>query len=308
MKVSVVIPCYNRSWALAGAIATVMSQQHEDWEIIVVDDGSEDVELSQEIVDQIGDSRIRLVRHAENRGQTAATNTGMAMARGEGIALLDTDDRWHESKLELQIQRFRQEGDPLAVIYPQSVLITNSDKVIKRTVMPDSEIRNGERVTDYLFCGRGFIQSSGIFFSREVANKVVMREGLRRHTDYDFLIALEQYGCRFFMVHQPLVEVDWIDVHLRKKGRSMEPSFQFLEVNSQSFSSRSRTSFVLQQVVLPLLSDRGDRSQLIKGLIQLNPLLIGVVGYLKLLSIAIFGDERLLRGAISVRNGLRLRS
>ena len=101
-KVSVVITTYNRAALLPRAIRSVLAQTYEDYELIIVDDCSTDD--TPEVVQRFADSRIRAVRHSDNRGQSAAVNTGIRLARGEYIAFLDDDDEWVDRKLSRQVR------------------------------------------------------------------------------------------------------------------------------------------------------------------------------------------------------------
>lgn len=98
VKVSVVIPTYNRAAYIRQAIDSVLQQTMTDFEIIVVDDGSTDD--TREVVAGYGE-RIRYLRTA-NGGPARARNAGMAEARGQYIAWLDSDDTYHPAKLALQ--------------------------------------------------------------------------------------------------------------------------------------------------------------------------------------------------------------
>lgn len=99
MMISVVIPLYNKSQWIVGTIQTVLNQRFQDFEIVVVDDGSTDDGPSK--VKSIGDCRIRLVCQS-NAGVSAARNRGIEEARGEFIAFLDADDEWHPNYLATQ--------------------------------------------------------------------------------------------------------------------------------------------------------------------------------------------------------------
>lgn len=99
-RISVVIPTYDRPSYLRGAVETAVGQTWSDVEVVVVDDGSNEA-YAATVVDSFGD-RVRLVRHDENRGLSAARNTGVRATEGEYVAFLDDDDRWHEEKLSRQ--------------------------------------------------------------------------------------------------------------------------------------------------------------------------------------------------------------
>lgn len=100
-SVSVIIPTYNREQTLGRAIQSVLNQTFQDFEIIVVDDGSTDG--TRAIVEGFCDARIRYLRHEQNRGAATARNTGIRAARGAYLAFLDSDDEWLPEKLSEQI-------------------------------------------------------------------------------------------------------------------------------------------------------------------------------------------------------------
>src|SRR5215471_4938106 len=100
-KVSVVIPTYNRARFLPVAIRSVLRQTFKDFEILIIDDASSDD--TEAVVEGIGDSRIRYIRHEQNRRISGARNTGVRNSTGEYIAFLDDDDEWVPDKLARQV-------------------------------------------------------------------------------------------------------------------------------------------------------------------------------------------------------------
>ncbi len=96
--ISVVIPTYNYGHFVTGAVESALAQTYPDREILVVDDGSTD-----DTRDRLSpfEGRIRYI-HQENRGLSAARNTGIRAAQGALIAFLDSDDLWHPEKLAVQ--------------------------------------------------------------------------------------------------------------------------------------------------------------------------------------------------------------
>jgi len=113
--VSVIIPTYNRAYLVGRAIRSVLNQTFQDFEIIVVDDGSTD--NTEEVVKSFNDPRIRYIRHEQNRGGSAARNTGIRAARGEYIAFLDSDDEWLPQKLERQVNAFKSLDETTGLVY-----------------------------------------------------------------------------------------------------------------------------------------------------------------------------------------------
>ena len=97
--ISIVIPLYNKEKQIANTLQSVFKQTFQDFEIVVVDDGSTD--NSVEEVEKFDDSRIRLI-YQTNAGVSAARNRGIEEARGELIAFLDADDEWKPEYLATQ--------------------------------------------------------------------------------------------------------------------------------------------------------------------------------------------------------------
>ena len=100
-KVSIIIPTYNRAVYVRESIDSVLAQTYADFEIIVVDDGSAD-DTQAVLQPFVAQGTIRYARQ-ENRGESAARNQGIALATGEYIAFLDSDDLFTPTKLEKQV-------------------------------------------------------------------------------------------------------------------------------------------------------------------------------------------------------------
>ncbi len=124
-KVSVIIPTYNRLPMLMEAVDSVLTQDFEDIELIVVDDGSTD-ETGEEIKRYGG--RVRLLQHSENRGVSAARNRGILHARGKYIAFLDSDDLWVKGKLKIQVT-FLDDNPPYPLCYTDEIWVRKGKRV-----------------------------------------------------------------------------------------------------------------------------------------------------------------------------------
>ncbi len=110
---SVISPVYNSARFLAEAVASVQAQTLDDWELVLVDDASQDGSL--ELAEQLAarDQRIRVLPLQENVGPAKARNTAIAEARGRYLAFLDSDDIWCPEKLERQLSLLKLSGASL---------------------------------------------------------------------------------------------------------------------------------------------------------------------------------------------------
>ncbi len=109
--ISVIIPTYNRAYCLKRAIDSVLTQTFQNYELMIVDDGSTDE--TQKVLKAYQDERLRIFTLAKNRGVSASRNVGIAKAKGQWVAFLDSDDEWLPQKLQRQyddLQHFPHAG------------------------------------------------------------------------------------------------------------------------------------------------------------------------------------------------------
>ena len=104
--ISIVTPVYNAASFIRQTMEMVQNQTYEDWELILVDDGSKDrsVEVIEEYLLRNPDPRIRLINKGCNEGAALTRNRGIREAKGRYIAFLDADDVWLPEKLETQMK------------------------------------------------------------------------------------------------------------------------------------------------------------------------------------------------------------
>lgn len=103
IKVSIIMPLYNAAPFVQGALESVLAQSYPYWELLVIDDASNDASVTLVTEFMQEDPRIRLLKFHENCGAAVARNRGLQEARGRYIAFLDSDDRWLPHKLEVQL-------------------------------------------------------------------------------------------------------------------------------------------------------------------------------------------------------------
>lgn len=106
--VSIIMPSFNTGRFIKKTINSVLNQTYKNWELIIVDDCSND--NTDEIVNNINDSRIRYFKNRSNVGAALSRNKALKEARGKWIAFLDSDDLWEKDKLEKQIKFMQVNG------------------------------------------------------------------------------------------------------------------------------------------------------------------------------------------------------
>ncbi|MBU6298538.1 MAG: glycosyltransferase family 2 protein, partial [Alphaproteobacteria bacterium] len=199
---SVVIPVYNRAAVLGGALRSVRAQTEQDFEIVVVDDGSTD--HPERTVESIGDPRIVFIRR-DNGGGGAARNTGIDKARGRFVAFLDSDDEFLPH--HLSAMRRLLEGRSGVAGYARIVVDRGEGRSFLK---PPRAVGEGEDMATYLLCDRGFVPTSTMVVDREQAKAIRFHEDLAAAEDTDFAIRLTLAGVRFLMAEAP--GVHWRDV------------------------------------------------------------------------------------------------
>lgn len=196
-KVSVIIPVYNCENFIEETVRSVLAQTYQDFEIIVVDDGSKD--RTGEIIRNIKDSRVVYIRQ-ENAGVSKARNNGIQSSKGEYIALLDHDDLWLPEKLEKQIPLLENNPE-LGMVYSDCYIINLKGNIIGKSFR-DHPPHRGKIIPD-LFLD-GFIPCLTAIIRRNILDKVGLFEP-------QFSIA-EEYDL--FRRIAEISEVDFVDLPL----------------------------------------------------------------------------------------------
>jgi glycosyltransferase involved in cell wall biosynthesis len=184
-KVSVVIPCYNQARYLPDAVASVAAQTFDDWEIVIVDDGSPDETsvVAAGLIARYAPSRIRLVRQA-NGGVARARNAGIAAAAGRYILPFDADDRLHPELLAETVRVLDAEPD-VGVAYTDFQFFGASDEV---RVRPEYDL---ERLCEF-----NLLANSALFRRDAWLETGGYDPKLAGLEDWDFWLSCAEHGFR----------------------------------------------------------------------------------------------------------------
>ena len=195
MKVSVIIPTFNRLSLISRAIDSVLKQTHKPFEIIVVDDGSSD-NTSTFIKNNY--KSVKLIKQ-KNLGVSKARNVGIKNSSGDWIALLDSDDEWKKNKLEVQIKSL-SEYDYYSVCHTNEIWIRNGTRVNQKK----RHQKYGGNIFDKCLdiCR---ISPSSIIFQKNIINEVGwFDENLSICEDYDLWLRITA-NFKILFIDKPLI-------------------------------------------------------------------------------------------------------
>lgn len=209
MEVSALIPTYNRRVQVLRAVDSVLAQTMPVREIIVVDDGSTDG-TAEAIRSRYG-SCVEVFRQ-ENAGVSAARNRGIREARGEWIALLDSDDVWLPTKIERQVEALTDLGSEFGLCFTDNLYGGNPDMKLSafQETCFEAVARFGplEEETTQLLAGREPFFTSSLLIRHSLLEELDgFDEALVLGEDADMVFRLS-FRTRFCFVSEPLVEVD----------------------------------------------------------------------------------------------------
>lgn len=191
--VSIVVPAFNVSNYIGEALGSVFIQDFKDYEVIVVDDGSTDTAQLEKVLEPYRD-RINYIRQ-DNRGIAAARNTALRAARGELIALLDSDDVWLEGKLTPQIEFMKSGGYDM--VYADALLFGDAPWPEGTTFM-DRSPSNGEVTVYGLLDNQCTPVVSTVLMRKDIVEQVgnFDEEDRNLTEDYDLWLRMARAGAR----------------------------------------------------------------------------------------------------------------
>lgn len=196
-EVSIIIAAYNAQTCIAKAIQSVQKQTINDWELIVVDDGSTDETVKIVTAFAKCDDRIKLYENRKNLGVAKSRNVGLKLSHGNAVAFLDSDDSWYPEKLKKQLEYLRKENAD--IIYTSYAIVdAEGQKRCRDYIVPESITFEQLLETNVIGC------------STVMLRKSVMKEcGFLEdyfHEDYVLWLQLLRSGCKAVGIPEVLVD------------------------------------------------------------------------------------------------------
>lgn len=214
-KVTIVIPAFNAMKYLAETIDSVFNQTYQDFEVLIVDDGSTDETFNW--VSQLSQkkSKVQLISQT-NQGVQKARNRGIKEARGEYIAFLDADNLWEPTKLQKQVDALNKNPEA-GLCYTWTALADKQGKATGRVVASHAEGNVWQQLTEINFvcCG------STPLIRRSCLNTIgLFAEDLRFSEDWDMWLRIA-LKYPFIVVKEPLVRYRQHEAGISKNCQSM---------------------------------------------------------------------------------------
>jgi len=224
--VSVVMTCYNYEKYVGRSIESVLAQTYEDYELIIINDGSTDNSDSI-IKSYIQDKRIYYVIQ-NNAGQAKAKNVGIKHSCGKYIAFLDADDLWEKEKLELQLPLFNKKN--VGLVYSNATWIDGTDSVLGQGWLGGYLKPRSGKVTKYLIYDNFIYFSSAVVKRECIEDKGCFNESQHMSIDWELWLRLSS-KYDFDFVDRHLIKYRWGHVGQMSKNQNMrlECSMNILE-------------------------------------------------------------------------------
>lgn len=195
--VSVIMAARNAEGTIEEAIQSVAVQTYHNWELIVIDDGSQDGTCSKIKRMAKKEPRIRFKRNGTNLGVSRTRNRGVSIAKGDWIAFLDSDDIWKPDKLEKQVNLIREREDADLVYTGSGFLDRLGETIPYRQQVP-------ERITYRQLLKQNIISCSSVLIRRELILKYPMPCDVM-HEDYAVWLMVLKHGGHAYGIQEPLL-------------------------------------------------------------------------------------------------------
>ncbi len=193
--ISIIMAAYNAEKTISEAIESVLQQTYSEFELIVINDCS--IDRTADIVKDFSDSRIRLIENKENLGVSKTRHTGALAAKGDWIAILDSDDMWTPNKLEKQIRLQRKTGAEL--LYTGSAFIRDDKGSSPDWILHVPQILDYKTILKQnLLSNSSALVKRDLFLQYEVLND-------ETHEDFACWLRILKTGRKAYGVDEPLL-------------------------------------------------------------------------------------------------------
>jgi glycosyltransferase involved in cell wall biosynthesis len=251
-KVSIVTPLYNSSACIQSTLDSVLGQTFENWELLLVNDGSTD-DTAEKIQPYLADSRISYTSQS-NQGIAGARNAGIAAATGDWVCLLDHDDRWLPQKLEKQLS-FAAEHD-LEIVGTDAVVIKGDERSLYSRNFPEEMVSALSRSLDdrsvdvfAVLISGNFLCSSSVAIKRRLFDRLGLLDAQAAPADdYEMWLRCAAAQTRIGYLDERLIEY-----YLHQDNYSRDT---LMMMTKEIYALRKSRALVNKRIQIELLDQR----------------------------------------------------
>ncbi|MCG8513197.1 MAG: glycosyltransferase [Halanaerobiales bacterium] len=218
--ISVIMPNYNNQAYIEIAIRSVMDQSFQDFELLIIDDGSTD--LSPDIAEQFAatSSRVRVFHHSENAGPAKVRNIGLEHAKGHYLVFMDADDVMLFDRLRNTAKIFAKNPE-IAMVFGNYLAINATGDLLKRELYFPPYLNNNNILLHQL--KRNYLWTGLSAIRRGIAEKYRFDQTLPSSEDYDFFLRLVYDDYKYYYYPEPMIQYR---IHSNNSSAKMDKSEQ----------------------------------------------------------------------------------
>lgn len=203
-KVSVVMPVYNRAYCIQHAVRSIIDQDFKDWELLVIDDGSDDKDLLIKKLEKFDDARIKYRRIEHTGNISRVRNYGNTLANGDIIVVHDSDDVAYPNRISEIVKAF--EDETVDVVYHGMLVktIDNENETVSRMIRKADDYDKGRLLKEQYIPGQ-------IAYRSKTIMKYPYDERILVCDDWMMLLGLSLNDCVFKKIDLPLYEYNILE-------------------------------------------------------------------------------------------------
>lgn len=239
LKISIIIPTYNRGKILSNSIKSVLNQTFKNLEIIVIDDGSND--NTKEVIDKLNDDRIKYIKLNKNCGGSFARNLGIKIASGQFISFQDSDDIFLPNKIEMQLKNIINKKSDLDFCKIK-VFINSSFDYLVPNIQQEKSILEGNIISDLISKGN-FISTQAILIKKKFMQAHLFDPKIPRLQDYDIILSMIP-KVRISYTKKVLVELHIQKNSLTLSREKLKKAIYILLNKNYNFNAEQKANFL----------------------------------------------------------------
>ena len=243
--ISVIVPVYNRSNVIARTISSVLAQTYQNFELIIIDDGSTD-DLDKEI-SKFSDKRILFLKLSKNKGVAAARNFGISNSNGQAIVFLDSDDELYPEYIYKMTEKLYSNNNEIVICRAKY----NEDKIQPNKIDLKDFLKANSKL-DYLLMGNIFPLPS-ILFTKQTLSNINFDNLMKSYEDFDFILNVFKNNQDLSILNDVLIKINDSPKSLNKNIPDIYSALKIIQAKHEATLKNNKvTNFYFKKNILSI--------------------------------------------------------